>query len=130
MAGQTRAAAVLYAKDLGRVAAFYEGLLGFAARIREEEQVVLESSALELVVVRIPERIAATFEITDPPALREETAVKLVFFVESLAATRAAAPRLGGALNASRKEWRFEGFNVCDGHDPEGNVLQFRELLP
>ncbi len=24
-------------------------------------------------------------------------------------------------------EWSFGGFTVCDGMDPDGNVLQFRE---
>jgi hypothetical protein len=30
-------------------------------------------------------------------------------------------------LNPTDKEWRFQGFKVCDGLDPEGNVIQFRE---
>jgi hypothetical protein len=30
-------------------------------------------------------------------------------------------------MEASDKEWTFNGVVVCDALDPEGNVLQFRE---
>jgi hypothetical protein len=30
-------------------------------------------------------------------------------------------------LNAAAKEWEFDGWRVCDGVDPEGNVIQVRE---
>ncbi len=32
-----------------------------------------------------------------------------------------------GAVPADQ-EWPFGGFTVCDALDPEGNVIQFREL--
>jgi len=47
--------------------------------------------------------------------------------VPSIAAVRASAPSLGGALNAANKSWTFDGCAVCDGADPEGNVFQVRE---
>jgi hypothetical protein len=52
--------------------------------------------------------------------------VKLVFVVSSLAAVREVAPALGGQLNPAEREWEFQTYMVCDGHDPEGNVVQFR----
>jgi hypothetical protein len=30
-------------------------------------------------------------------------------------------------LNSPDKGWAFQGFTVCDGLDPEGNVIQIRE---
>jgi hypothetical protein len=33
----------------------------------------------------------------------------------------------GGVMEPVDKEWSFNGVTVCDGLDPEGNVIQFRE---
>jgi hypothetical protein len=32
----------------------------------------------------------------------------------------------GGLVNPSESEWRYNGSHVCDGVDPEANVVQFR----
>jgi hypothetical protein len=45
----------------------------------------------------------------------------------SIADVRASAAGMGGALNEAEKEWRFHGWRVCDGLDPEANVFQVRE---
>ena len=88
---------------------------------------MLETPGFQLVVVRIPAEIAASMTITAPPTRRANAAIKPVFFVPSIAAVRAAVDGLGGILNSSDQEWSFQGFKVCDGLDPEGNVIQFRE---
>jgi predicted enzyme related to lactoylglutathione lyase len=119
--------AVLYAKDMNRVATFYAAVLGLQPADRDEQHVVLESGGFQLVVLRISREIAATIEIAEPPVRRSEAAVKLVFFVSSISSVRASAASYGGALNPADKEWSFNGFTVCDGVDPEGNVIQFRE---
>jgi catechol 2,3-dioxygenase-like lactoylglutathione lyase family enzyme len=124
---ESRAGAVLYAKNVDRVVVFYSAVLGFQIRGGDESHVVLESPGFELVVLRIPEEIASSTAITVPPTLRANAAIKPVFFVPSLAAVRATAEACGGMLNSSDKEWSFQGFKVCDGLDPEGNVIQFRE---
>jgi catechol 2,3-dioxygenase-like lactoylglutathione lyase family enzyme len=123
-----KAGAVIFAKDLSRISRFYEGLFGFEVVNFEQDHVVLDSPNFMLTVHSIPEDIAATIEIADPPVLRSETAVKLVFFVPSLCTVREAAGTLGGGLNPPELEWCFQGNKVCDGYDPEGNVLQFREF--
>lgn len=127
MSDESRAGAVLYAKDMNRVAAFYEAVLGFQAADRDEKHVVLRSPGFEIVVLRSPREIASTIEIAVPPVRRSEAAVKLVFFVPSISSVRAAAASCGGALNSADKEWLFNGFTVCDGLDPEGNVIQVRQ---
>ena len=48
------------------------------------------------------------------------------FVVPDLAAARLAATQCGGGLNGAERQWVFQGWTVCDGHDPEGNVVQFR----
>ena len=121
------AAAVLYAKDLSSVGNFYASVARLKITHEEADHLVLESDAFQLVVVAIPARRAASIRITEPPQRRENTAIKLVFPVESLAAARQLAPLHGGGLNTATREWMFQGMRVCDGHDPEGNVVQFRE---
>jgi hypothetical protein len=94
---------------------------------RGDKHVVFEARGFQLVVLRIPREIASTIEITVPPVRRSEAAVKLVFFVPSIASVREAAASCGGVLNVTDEEWTFNGFTVCDGLDPEGNVIQFRQ---
>jgi hypothetical protein len=33
-----------------------------------------------------------------------------------------------GSMEPRDKEWSFNGVAVCDAIDPEGNVIQFREM--
>lgn len=123
----SRPAAVLYATQVARVSAFYAALAGLECTQVEADHSVLESPGFQLVVVAIPAPIAATIELTTPPVRREDTPVKLVFPVPSLAAARVAAAGLGGVVDPVEREWTFQASRVCDGHDPEGNVVQSRE---
>lgn len=127
MSNPITAGAVVYAKDIGRVSQFYSRVAGLEKRDENDRFVVLESSSFQLVVVATPARIAAHIQIASPPVRREDTAIKLVFLVPSIAEARLAAAEAGGALNGTEREWQFQGARVCDGHDPEGNVFQLRE---
>lgn len=127
MSDEIRAGAVLYAKDLPRVSDFYAGAIGLAVTHRDRDHVLLTGRALDLVVQAIPAHIAEAIEITTPPARREETPIKLIFPVASISAVRAAAARFGGEIDPPEREWRYRGTRVCDGHDPEGNVIQLGE---
>ena len=119
--------AVIFAKNIERIAKFYEGVALLAVVHAEPDHVVLESDAIQLVIHGIPKAIADSITITQPPAVREDTPIKLFFPVPSLADARARAAALGGHLNPSQKEWQARGFRACDGHDPEGNVVQLRQ---
>lgn len=123
--------AVIYAKDIPGLARFYGELLSMAVVDSEPDHAVLESSDLQLVLHGIPQHVADSLVIASPPERRADTAIKLVFVVEDLAKARATAARLGGALNDPDQEWQWEarGVNVCDGHDPEGNVLQLHVAI-
>ena len=127
MVTRFQAGAVLYAKDIARVEAFYRVVLGLDVAHAENDHVVLASPAFQLVIHRPAEQIAASIEIENPPRRRSETAIKLVFEVASLSQARAAAALNGGALLEPEREWDFQGYRVCDGLDPEGNVVQFRQ---
>ena len=127
MAAPARTGALIYAKDLPRLSAFYQELLGMTVRHAAADYHVLASPDTQLIVHAIPPAIAATFEIATPPALREDAALKLFFTVPSLAAARARARALGG--DVFEEEWEGPGFRVRNAHGPEGNILQLRELV-
>jgi hypothetical protein len=40
----------------------------------------------------------------------------------------AAAKATGGHLKPLKQAWRFRGFVVLDGWDPEGNIVQFKQV--
>jgi predicted enzyme related to lactoylglutathione lyase len=122
-----KSGAVLFAKDAPRMAAFYEALAGMKVTYSGKDITVLESAGSQLMLHPIAAKIARTIKITTPPQRRTHAVVKLVFAVASIAQARARAPALGGELNPPEKMFEARGFRACDGHDPEGNVIQFRE---
>ena len=119
--------AVLFACDLPRVAAFYRELLGMTQTVTERRLIVLESASYQLVIHGIAKQIADRMDITTPPKRRVDLPVKLVFAVHSLSEARVAAVALGGGLDAVSGQFSARGFTACDGFDPEGNVVQFRQ---
>lgn len=126
----TRAGIVVYAKEVGRVAAFYAAVAGLDLVDEADGYVALASDALELVVVRVPDAVAETIEVAVPPARRTETPLKPVLPVADIATARARAPGLGGVVDPPAREWRWGDTTVCDGNDPEGNVFQLRDPQP
>jgi catechol 2,3-dioxygenase-like lactoylglutathione lyase family enzyme len=120
--------AVLFTTRLDGIAAFYRSVLGLSEANRDDDHILLESSGFQLVVHRIPGRSAATTEAAERPVRRAAAAFKPVFFVQSVATVRAIANAHGGAMDPEEKEWRFNGVLVCDALDPDGNVIQFREI--
>jgi hypothetical protein len=89
--------------------------------------VVLGSFTLQLVIVQVPVSIASMIHLADPPVRRTQTPIKLVLDVESISAARGAALNLGGGVDLTASEWIFQGHHVCDGHDPEENVVQCQQ---
>lgn len=125
MPGPARAGAVIYAKDLARLSAFYQAVLGMALRHAEPDHEVIESADLQLVIHAIPPQIADTITIDTPPQPRDEQAIKLFFTVADLAQARTRAHALGGEVGDAG--WAGPGFVAHNAHDPEGNIFQLRE---
>ena len=120
--------AVLYAKDLAWLVELYRAVVGIEPQTAEKGFAVFGSIPSQFVIVRIPKNVARSIDISSPPKPRHGIPLKLVFAVEDIANARDRAARLGGAVNAVKHEWNFEGTKVCDGHDPEGNVFQIRQI--
>jgi predicted enzyme related to lactoylglutathione lyase len=125
MSGPARAGLFIYAKDLPRLAAFYESILGLVRVHATDDLVVLRSADIQLVLHAIPPAIAASFTISQPPARREDAALKFFFTIPSIARAKAEAASLGGEVLSD--QWQGAGFVACNAVDPEGNILQLRE---
>jgi len=126
MAGPARAGALIYAIDVEHLAHFYEVMLSMRRLVTTEELVVLESADIQLVIHAIPPDIARTVVVTSPPEPRQQSAIRFFFTVPSISDARATASEIGGAVYT--QQWPGTGFVMCNGHDPEGNIFQIREL--
>ena len=122
--------AVIYAKDARRLAVFYAEALGLERLEEAAGFVLLASSGIELVIVQAPPDVAEAIVVATPPAIREDTPVKLSFQVDAIEAIRPVVTRLGGGLAAADTAWTWRGRRHQDGHDPEGNVFGLRQAEP
>ena len=127
MSGPARAGLFIYAKDLARLARFYESLLGMQRVHAAGDLVVLRSPDIQLTLHAIPPHIAASITVSSPPERREDAALKFFFTVPSFTDAAATAPGLGG--DVLREQWQGPGFRVCNAVDPEGNIFQIRESV-
>jgi predicted enzyme related to lactoylglutathione lyase len=118
---------VIFAKNKKRVSAFYRQTLGLVAAEEQASHDLLQGPGIELVIHAIPRKIAATITLTKPPSVREDTPLKPAFVVKDLEAVRTAAEATGGFLKPADAAWNIRGHTVLDGHDPEGNVVQFKQ---
>lgn len=119
--------AVIFAKDVAALALFYREVVGMTEVNRDHEKVVLDEPGFQLVIHGIPENIAKTIAISNPPEVREEMPIKICLPVITIESARQKAATLGGHVAAKTQEWSAKGFRACDGYDPEGNVFQVRE---
>lgn len=62
MSQELKPGAVLFAKDLPRVAKFYEELVPMTVSIADRDLIVLESPQFQLVIHPIPQKIAASID--------------------------------------------------------------------
>ena len=125
MSGPAQSGLLVFAKELDRVAHFYESILGLSRLKDSEELVVLQGQDIQLLVHAIPPQIASGIQISSPPQRREDTALKFFFTVPSISATKIAAAELGGEVFPEL--WDGPGFRACNACDPEGNIFQVRE---
>lgn len=92
--------------------------------IDDDGYAVIEVEGLQLVV----HRLAGEPKIPEGAVrVREDSYVKVCLPVASIAEARSIAAANGGAIKPPQHEWEARGFRACDGHDPEGNVIQVRE---
>ncbi len=127
MSASARAGVLFYAKDLTRVSAFYERVLGAKVVHADDTHRVLRSPDAQLIVHAIPPHIASRIVIATPPVPREEQAIKPFFTVSSLADAEVIAEQLGGRVVGP--VWPGPNMKVRNVCDPEGNVIHLREIV-
>jgi predicted enzyme related to lactoylglutathione lyase len=112
--------AMVFAKDVARMTAFYRDGLGLAVVPAESSEgwVVFDAGGARFALHAIPPAIASGIAIADPPLAREDTPIKLVFGVAELAAASDRVAKAGGTLLPARNP------RSRDALDPEGNVIQ------
>lgn len=110
--------AMIYAKDMARMTAFYGD--GFGLRVVTDSPgwVELDAGGTLLGLHAIPAEIAKDIVVTSPPARREDTPIKLIFEVPDLNAAVAHLTARGAVMDEPNR------WGSCDGLDPEGNVFQ------
>lgn len=118
--------AVVYAVHREDMVAFYTQVLGLQVHEVDDAFTTLISPEWSLDLVQVPPDVAVTMDMRVPPVIREDGAIKLVFTVDSLTATRERCQDLGGRLVDEAAEWTFRGFVHANGVDPEGNVFLAR----
>lgn len=121
---RVRAGAVLFCRDLTRMQAFYEAVAGLVLERRDAEHVVLASAIFELVLHRAQGHAGPVARGLDR---RTDAAIKLVLPVADLGRARLVARARGGGMFPPEREWDTPQARICDGNDPEGNVVQFRQ---
>ena len=117
---------VIYAQDLARVAEFYKRTLSRPVVEQDAGFVVVGDTALEVAIVQMPEALVEANPLATPLRLREETPLKPSFLVDDLDRVMAVAATTGGETKSITAAWRWRGQLHLDGHDPEGNPVQFR----
>jgi len=120
---------IIFAKDVETMSMFYESVLDMKPLESSESHSVLSNGSVELVIHGIPQHIAETISISAPPALRAATPMKPAFVVESLETLRSACEKTKGGLKPAAEVWEIRGAKVLDGWDPEGNIIQFKQIV-
>jgi hypothetical protein len=106
---------------------FYQELASMTLVTGDESYTVLEVQGFQLVIHALRGEPEVVAEPTGQIPVRADSYIKVCLPVESIAEARNTAHALGGSIKPSTAEWESRGFRACDGHDPEGNVLQVRE---
>ena len=120
----------VFAKNVEKVSLFYQQALGLKVQVSDKTHDLLMGQNYEVVVHAVSKAYAQSIEIDSPPKRRDDVALKPAFVVDDLEMVRAAAKANGGFLKPIKQAWRIRGFIVLDGWDPEGNVIQFKQVDP
>ncbi len=118
---------VLFVDDVQRLTRFYQALARITLVYDAPDHALLEIDGFQLVIHALPPGATTDGAAAQPVQVREDSYMKLCLPVRSIADARSIAAAHGGSIAPVAREWAARGFRACDGHDPEGNVVQVRE---
>ena len=118
------ATVIVFVDDLPRMRRFYADVLGLTVVEVTDGWVRLDAEGCSVALHALPPGAPAV--PADPPA-RLDAYVKLAFHAHDVAAERA---RLLAAGVPMGDIVRFGTIELCDGRDPEGNVVQISSRPP
>ncbi len=119
--------AVLFVSDVRHVTDFYRGVFAMERIDGDADHEVLQLEGFQLVIHRLRGASEPLKDADGKVIVREDAYVKLCLPVLSIDGARSRAAELGGFVKPVAHEWEARGFRACDGHDPEGNVIQARK---
>lgn len=126
MASLPKPSAVIFVRDVGMMTRFYKELASMTLLGGDDGHSVLEIAGFQLVIHAL--RGEPKPPVTNGAvAIRKDSYVKVCLPVESIEQARTVAASLDGGIKPKKNEFEARGFRACDGHDPEGNVIQVRE---
>jgi predicted enzyme related to lactoylglutathione lyase len=113
----------VFTSDLERMAKFYADVLALRREDSADAGFVImrASSGADVALHQVPPHIAAQITISSPARWRDDTALKICFQTDDLAAQRQAILDHGGQAQVP---WSWNGTEFCECTDPEGNVIQ------
>jgi catechol 2,3-dioxygenase-like lactoylglutathione lyase family enzyme len=110
--------AMLFVSDIGRMADFYDSIMGFRAinGSKAENWIEFDTGECRFALHQIPKEYLSEDASFEP---REELPVRLDFAVADVASERFRLEALG--VKMLLRPW-----GACDAVDPEGNVIGLR----
>jgi len=115
--------AVLFAKQLTRLAGFYQAVFGLKPARSDADHVLLRFDGFELVIHQIPKQLLASASDDSPVERRERSAIRLDFPISDITYARREANRLSGVIDDLPPPWTDGDASFFLGQDPEGNVF-------
>lgn len=129
MLSKPKPSVVIFVADVRGVTTFFREVASMTVLHEADDHAVLEVDGFQLVVHGLSGEPRVGRDEQGGVPVRIDAYVKVCLPVESIAEARALAAANGGAIKSPEHEWEARGFRACDGHDPEGNVIQVREPL-
>lgn len=118
----------IYSSNIENLVDYYKEALNLELIEKGDGYICLGRAEIEVNLLKMNGKPSRSIEVEKKFTIREETPIKCSFVVDSFEQVRQANLKYGGGLKNEEEAWRWRGAIHLDGHDPEGNVVQFRVL--
>jgi catechol 2,3-dioxygenase-like lactoylglutathione lyase family enzyme len=110
---------ILFVDDIAKTTDFYENIIGLSTiGERDSEFVSFDAGGCQLCLHQIPSEY---LEAGNKYEIREDSYTKVVFYSDNVERNRAELIAKGVRI---KRIVKFDGIEICDGCDCEGNIFQ------